>query len=145
MSAELPEPRTIRPMQKHHDPKSGFKDFSPRVVHIADDQAANEVEEVITPAPKEESAQESVTSSASESQTVQQGSETPVLHEPVTPTEKLEAAVKESGKDSDGSEEEPQTPTPPTPAPAPSLPSSSTVTSPGKSTPPAQAKPPTDA
>lgn len=139
MSEEQKEPRVLQPFMKFSQPGPGFKD---QVAHfIPVDQEAEEVEEAITPVPKAEPAQESVTSS--ELSTVPQELESLVPPNGVTPTEALEAAVKENGKGSGESEDVPPMPSAVTPQPDPSSPSSSSETSPGKPTPPAPVKPPT--
>lgn len=135
------EPRELTPIQKFWDGRDGVKDFGPRVVHVSSEERI-EAEVALTPAPKDEFAAAFADSSDSLLPVLQPESETPVQHE-LSPTEKLEAAVKESGKDNDENEDEPTTAPPMTPSPAPSSPSSSTETSPGKSTPPVVAKPPT--
>lgn len=133
---------------KGEDQGSVIHDFSPHTerVNADDPEEAKEVEETLTPAPKDESAVESAGSSTSVPLTELPASETPAPPGPGSPTELLEAAVKANGKDNEPSEDEP--PTPPTPAqpPATSLPASSTPptgTTPGFPMPPAPVAPPT--
>lgn len=139
MSEDQAQPRSLTPFMKFSKPGPTFKDLTPHVV--PSDDEVEEVEEAITPAPKDSSAQESATSSESQQTTVQQPSETPV--HPEAPTDRLEAAVRANGKDSDENEDEPASQSATTPPVVTSLPSSSSPTSPGKPTPPASAKPPT--
>lgn len=135
------EPRELTPVQMFWDGRDGVKDFGPRVVHVSKEEN-DEAEAALTPAPKDESVAEFVDSWVSQPHAAPPASETPARPDELTPTEKLEAAVKESGKDSESSADAPTTTPPATPPPVPSSPSSSSATSPGKSTPPVVAKPP---
>jgi hypothetical protein len=143
MTAEPSEARQVHPFSKPIGDSPGFKDFSPNVekvsFHPTEEKA--EVDEALTPTPKDSSAQESAISS--ESETVPPKSEIPALPDHVTPTEKLEAAVKASGKDSEPNEEEQTDQSQTTQEAENSSPDSSSEKSPGKSTPPVVAKPPT--
>lgn len=141
MPEEEAQPRVLTPFMKFSQPGPNFKDLSPHIKESDEE----EVEEVLTPAPKDSSAQESVTSSESQQSAVQVQSETPALPDQVLPTEKLEAAVRASGKDSESNEDEPQPPKTTEQSPEDSSQSSSSKTSPGKPTPPVAAKPPTSA
>jgi hypothetical protein len=139
MPQEPDESRLLTPFVKLEGEQTpyGFKDFAP---HPASSKEVVEVEEALTPAPKDSSVLESAISSASPTQSE---SETPVIPSGVLPTKKLEDAVKESGKASSESEEELEKANPTPPAPESSSPSSSSQTSPGKPTPPVVVKPPT--
>lgn len=139
------EPRELTPIQKFWEPTAGFRDYSVNPVPAdtpEPEDEVEEVEEVLTPAPKDESALASAVLPDSHPVTAPPASETPVPSEPSTPTEKLEAAVKASGKDSESNEDEQPTPSSAPPVPASSSQSSSSETSPGKPTPPASAQPP---
>lgn len=149
--SEHDEPRELTVVQKFWDGnQSTTRDFRANIVKIEDE--AKEVEETITPAPKDESAQGSADSQpegstvipTGEPATQPQSSVTPVLTDGLTPTEKLEAAVAASGSDSNSSEDEPPLPLKvvPTPSDESSSQSSSSETSPGKSEPPVAAPPP---
>lgn len=140
------EPRELTPVQMFWDPNSGVKDMRPLIQKVDPDEA-REVEEAITPAPKEESALASAASSGSQLTSAPVVSETPALPANVTPTEKLEAAVKASGKPSGSSEAEPPSESPTSPKPESSSPDSSSEdqTKSGKPAPPVVPKPPTSA
>lgn len=140
MTTDQNEPKEVSPFAKTMGELTGFKDFSAKVEKTELHEEKAEVDEALTPTPKDSSVPESATSS--ESGTVPQKSETPALPDHVLPTERLEAAVKESGKDSELSEEEPQTEPPENPDQESSSQDSSSQTNPGKPLPPAVAKPP---
>jgi hypothetical protein len=144
MPSEQSEPRELTPIQRFWGDNPNFKDFSPHAVPADTvlESEVEEVEEVLTPAPKGSPAPESVTFSESQPTDAPPRSETPALPSNVLPTELLEAAVKESGKDSDEIEDDPQTQKTTTPSQDPSSPSSSSETSPGSNEPPAEVKPP---
>ena len=135
------EPREINPLQLNWDGTKGLRDFGPRVQRVTDEER----EEMYAEAPKGSSVQEPVVSPPVESP-VTPGSPTsppsPESHvqlDGLTPTEKLEAAVAASGKDSEQNADEPPTPTTQTPPPASSKPSSSSEMSRGSSVPPVSA------
>lgn len=136
--------RELTPVQMFWDGRQGIKNFGPQVTKV-DPNEVREVEDTITPVPKEEYAPESVDSSIFQSPGAPAKSETPALPSTVLPTEKLEDAVKESGKRSGSSEDEQTTSNPTTPSPASSSPSSSSEgqTKSGSPAPPAPIKPPT--
>lgn len=121
----------------------GGKDFRPSIVP-SDAEEVKEVEETITPAPKDASAQESADSPDSGQQTVPSESVTPVQTESSTTQASSTDAAKVSGKDSEQNADEFPLPTTTSPAPETSLPSSSseTQTKSGSPVPPAPVSPP---
>lgn len=151
MPSEESEARELTPFAKNVKNLGGFKDFTfypeksepptEEPTEVPGDIAEEvEVEEALTPAPKDSSVLESAISSGSPPTPQSEGHALPGS---VLPTESLEDAVKESGKDSVPSEDEPQPPSQTTPAPESSSPDSSSETSPGSNTPPAPVPPPT--
>ena len=146
MPQESSEPRELTPVQNFWSGGgNGFKDLSVHLVPVdaeETDEEVAEAEEAMTPAPKVSPVPESATSGESPPPTAPPASVTPALPANVSPTEALEAAVKESGKANELNEDEPQTSSPQSPSPDSSSPSSSSPTSPGKNAPPAPASPP---
>lgn len=140
--------RELTPMQQGWDPlrnQKGFKDFSVNVMKSdtkPTKEETREVEEAITPVPKDSSVPESASFQEPQQLNAPQSSVPHALPESLTPTEALEAAVKENGKLSDKSEEDTQKGSTTIPNPETSSQSSSSETSPGKNMPPAVVAPP---
>ena len=135
------QPQIYTPFSKNWA-GGGGKDFRPSVV--PSDAEVKEVEETITPAPKDESVQVSADSSDSKDSTEPSGSETHVP--PVASTTQVNSsdAARENGKDSEQSAGEFPLPTTTSPDPETSSPSSSseTPTKNGSPVPPVPASPP---
>jgi hypothetical protein len=144
-----PQPSESRPLTVVQNFWSGssIKDFRPNVLPSGTPTAEEikEVEEAITPAPKDESAPEVAPSLDSVDQTEPSGSVTPVQIEnsPTTP-ETTPVAEEESGKGSEPSGGEFPLPQTTSPSPETSSPSSSSGTRKrsGKVAPPAPDLPP---
>lgn len=147
--SESREPRLLSPVSflgKKGESDSNLTDFSPHPVKVTDEEEVVEVEEVLTPDPKDVSAAESA--KLPETPVTPANSETlaPVN---TSPTELLEAAVRASGNPSDENEDElpdqttttPKQKTSPNPENFPPS-SSSGATSPGFPMPPAPVSPP---
>lgn len=141
------EPRELHPYQNLADPNGGMRDFSAHVVPADTPEEIIEAEEVLTPAPKDESAVVPAPLQASDSLIVPPQSGIFVHPSSVIPTTVPGhlAVESESGKPSESSEDEQGTQKTTTPSPETSSRSSSSATNPGKITPPAVAKPPTSA
>lgn len=137
----MSEAREIFPVQSRN-----IKDYSPRVSKVSDEEVA-EVEEVITPAPKDLSARESVALPELVPETERIGLDGTVQDELPIPNELfLQDADLESGKLSESSEGEVEKQNPTAQPPASSSPaSSSQKTKTGSVVPPAPPLPPTSA
>ena len=136
------EPRELSPVQKFWGP-DGVKDFGPHPVPADSvEDTEEEVEEVLTPVPKDSSALEFASYTDSTLSSAPLVPDFRVLPVTVTPTVSPEDADKESGKDSESSEGEPPLVPDATPSRENSSQSSSSGTSPGSSEPPASVPPP---